>query len=134
MGAVAFGFLLAAAMELRLLAARWVRAGHGNAVWLVSSPVLVMNAAVIVFGVSLGPAQPVIGTLIALVGAVVLAVFVNAFIDMSKRVSAMPANGDVSLALTDPLANVGVFMAGLFAVGGLVAVVVLVVWGLSLPR
>jgi hypothetical protein len=135
MGALGvFVLLLAAAVVARLVAARWVRAGHGSAVWLVFAPVLVTDAAVVVLGLSVAADQPLVGIPIALIGAIVFAVIVNAVIQMAKRVSATPENGDLSLALTDPLASVGVFMGGLFAMGGLVAVVALIVWGLSQPR
>jgi hypothetical protein len=129
-----FGVLLVAAMVARLTAARWVRAGRGSAVWLVFAPGLVTDAAVVVLGLSIAADQPLVGIPIALIGAVVLAVIVNAVVETARRVSATPENGDLSLALTDPLASVGVFMGGLFAVGGLVAVVALIVWGLSQPR
>ena len=116
-------------MIVRLMAARHVRPGHGYAVWLVFAPVLMLGAELVVLGAFITPTQPAVGIPIALLGTVVLAVVVNAVIEVAKRVSATPEDGDVSIALTDPFANVLVFMGWLFAVGGLVAVVALIVWG-----
>ena len=114
---------------VRHLAARRVAGGDGRFVWLVFLPSMLGCAALIVIGAETAGTSPIVGIAMAAVGLVFVVAMIKMFLAMSARVSAMPPGGDITEALTDPLANFALLWGVLLAVIALVAVIVLIVWG-----
>ena len=116
-------------MLVRHLAARRVARGDGRFVWLVFLPSMVGFAALVVIGAQAAGTSPIIGIAGVVVGLVFVVAMIKTFATMSARISALPPRGDITEALTDPLANFALLWGVLLVVLALVAVIVLIVWG-----
>ena len=116
-------------MLVRHLAARRVARGDGRFVWLVFLPSMVGFAALVVIGAQTTGTSPIAGIAMASIGLVFVVAMIKTFATMSARISAMHPGGDITPALTGPLANFALLWGVLLAVLALVAVIVLVVWG-----
>ncbi len=126
--AVFFG-LIAVVVVIRLVAARRVAAGDGRFVWLLLLPLLLANAAVIVLGVKAASNSLVLGALMIAIGVGLGAAILRLSSRMSASVSQMPPDGDITAAMTGPLANFALLWGLLLAGGALLAVVGLIAWG-----
>ena len=116
-------------MLVRHLAARRVARGDGRFVWLVFLPSMVGFAALVVIGAQTTGTSPIAGIAMASIGLVFVVAMIKTFATMSARISALPPRGDITEALTDPLANFALLWGVLLVVLALVAVIVLIVWG-----
>ena len=114
---------------VRHLAARRVAGGDGRFVWLVFLPSMLGCAALVVIGAQTAGTTPIIGIAGVVVGLVFVVAMIKTFATMSARISALPTGGDITEAVTDPLANFALLWGVLLAVLALVAVIVLIVWG-----
>jgi len=114
---------------VRHVAARRVAAGDGRFVWLGFLPSLLGCGALILIGARTAGASPILGLVMTAVGLVLLVSMIRAFARMSAVVSATPPGGDITDALMGPLADVTLLWGVLLAVLALVAVVVLIGWG-----
>jgi len=121
--------LIAVVVVIRLVAARRVAAGDGRFVWLVFLPLLLANAAVIVLGVKVASSSLVLGALMIVVGVVLGAASLRMSSRMSESVSQMPPRGDLTAAVTGPLADFALPWGLLLAGGALLAVLGIIVWG-----
>ncbi len=122
--------LIAVVVAIRLVAARRVAAGDGRFVWLVVLPLLLANAAVIVLGVKVASNSLVVGALMIATGVALGAASLRMSSRMSASISQTPRGGDVTAAVTEPLANFALLWGLLLAGGALLAVVGLIVWGI----
>ncbi len=77
---------------------------------------------------------PVLGVLMAVAGAIYLAVLVRFLMLVSRSVSAAGPEEDLGLAVTEPIVDYMSTMVGLVLIGGLFALVGLIVWGVSQAR
>ena len=123
--------LIAVVIAIWLVGARRVAAADGRFVWLVLLPLLVANGAVIVLGIKVATTSLVLGGLMVVVGVGLLAASVRMSSRMSASVSRTLPGGDITAALTEPLANFALLWGLLLAGAALVVVVALIVWGIA---
>ena len=114
---------------VRHLAARRFAGGDGRFVWLVFLPSMLGCAALVVISAQTAGTSPIVGIAGAAAGLVFVVAMIKTFATMSARISAMPPGGDITEAVTDPLANFALLWGVLLVVLALVAVIVLIVWG-----
>jgi hypothetical protein len=125
--AIAVGFLVL----LRMLAGRRVLAGEGRFVWLVFGPTLLVGAAPLWVAAVLFPTQPMFAVFVAIFGFVYLGLRVWLLMRMSRGVSSAAPGEDRVDALLSPFADYMAATMGLLLIGGLVALVVLLIWGVT---
>ena len=116
---------------LRLFAARRVAARQGHFVWLMFVPTLFWGVAILWVSMGMLVSAPLLGALTAISGAIYLAVFVRFLTRLSRSVTATGPQDDITTAMTEPLVDYTSTMVGLLLIGGLAAVVGLIIWGVS---
>ena len=116
---------------LRLFAARRVVARQGRFVWLMFVPTLFGGVAILWVSIGMLVSAPLLGALTAISGVIYLAAFVRFVTRLSRSVTATGPQDDLTAAMTEPLADYMSTMIGLLLIGGLAAVVGLIVWGVS---
>ena len=121
--------LIAVAVAIRLVAARRVAAGDGRFVWLVFLPLVVACAAVVVLGLMVVSNSLALGAVMIVVGVVLGAASLRMSSTMSASVSKILPGGDITAAVTEPIADVALLWGLLLAGGALLAVIGLIVWG-----
>jgi hypothetical protein len=115
---------------LLLYGRRRVAAGQGRFVWLMSAHLLVGAGMILWGGVHILADEPLVGVVL-LVGGGIYAVILFRFLTrLSRSVTSVGANGDRAAAM-EPAVDFTVTVVGLMLIGGLVAVVGLIVWGVS---
>lgn len=118
-------------VALRHFAARRVAAGQGRYAWLMFLPML-MGAVVILWaGLQMFMAEPVAGAALTAAGGLYLGIMLRFLARLSRSVTSAGPNDDIATAITEPMVDYLTTVTGLILVGGLVAVVVLIVWGLG---
>lgn len=123
--------LIAVVTVIRLVGARRVAAGDGRFVWLVLLPLLLANAAVILLGIKVATTSLVLGGLMVVVGIGLLFASLRMSSQMTASISRTPPGGDITAALTEPLASFALLWGLLLAIGAVLAVVILILWGIA---
>ena len=113
-------------VAVRNYARRHVAAGQGEFIWLMFLPTLIGGFVILGAGVQLLVTQPPVGIVMAATGSVYLAALIGFLTRASRSVTSSGPQ-----AIVEPLADVIRTLAGLLLIGGLVAAVGLLVWGLS---
>lgn len=132
---VAAGIVIVILLVLvRHFAARRVVAGQGRFVWLMFIPTLLGGVVILWASIQALASAPVFGVLMAVAGAIYLAVLIRFLMRLSRSVSAAGPEEDLGLAVTEPVVDYMSTMVGLVLIGGLVALVGLIVWGVSQAR
>jgi hypothetical protein len=121
-GLAVVGFLVL----LRRYAAGRVAAGEGEFVWLMFVPTLIGGFAILGVGVAMLPTAAPAGVVMAITGSVYLAALIG-FLTRSSR-SVTSAGPEM---LIEPLVDYMRTLVGLLLIGGLAALVGLIVWGVS---
>lgn len=132
---IPFGIAIVALLVLlRHFAARRVVARQGQFVWLIFAPTLIGAVVVLWAGIQTFATLPPAGLLMVIAGAVSLAVVLRFLTGASRSVSAAGPHDDIGTALTEPFADYMSTIMGLVLIGGLVALVGLMVWGVTQAR
>lgn len=132
---VAAGIVIVILLVLvRHFAARRVVTGQGRFVWLMFIPTLLGGVVILWASIQALASAPDFGVLMAVAGAIYLAVLIRFLMRLSRSVSAAGPAEDLGLAVTEPVVDYMSTMVGLVLIGGLVALVGLIVWGVSQAR
>lgn len=123
--------VVAVLVALRHVAARRVVARQGQFVWLMFGPTLIGGIVILWAGIQLFTTVPIVGAAMTIAGGVYLAVVLRFLARLSRAVSSAGPQDDIGAAITDPVVDYVSTMMGLIVIGGLVAVVGLIVWGVS---
>jgi hypothetical protein len=111
---------------LRHSAGRRVAASEGQFIWLMFVPTLIGGFAILGVGIEMLVTVPAAGVVMAITGSVYLAALIGFLTRASRSVTASGPQ-----ALTEPLADYLSTLMGLLLIGGLAALVGLIVWGVS---
>jgi uncharacterized protein involved in response to NO len=129
---IAVAMVAAALMfVLRLYSLRRVAAGQGRFVWLMCAPQLFWAGVILWAGLHFLAAEPVAGVGMLVVGGIYAVILVRFLTRLARSVKPAGADGDRAAAVMEPVVDFTVTMVGLMLIGGLVAVVALIVWGVS---
>jgi len=126
--------VVALLVVIRHMAARRVLAQQGQFVWLMFVPTLIGAVVVLWAGTQMLAKVPIGGVLMVIAGGVYLAVVLRFLTRLSRSVSAAGPQDDLATTVTEPVVDYVSTMAGLLLIGGLVAVVGLIVWGVTQAR
>jgi hypothetical protein len=121
--------VLVGLVPLRLFAARRVAARQGQFVWLMYLPTLLVGGMMLWASTVVFAGSPLVGGLTALAALIYLAVLGRFLVRTSRSVSSASPQDDLGSAITEPLVDYMSTMVGLGLIGGLVAVVGLIIWG-----
>ncbi len=103
-----------------------VAAGEGEFVWLMFLPTLLGGFVILGAGIQMLVTAPPVGVVMAVTGSVYLAALIG-FLTRSSR--AVTSSGPQ--AMIEPLADYARALVGLVLIGGLAALVGLIVWAAS---
>jgi hypothetical protein len=132
---VVIGIAVAVALVVvRNFAARRVLARQGQFVWLMFVPTLIGGVVLIWAGIEVTATATLVGVLLAVGAMIYLAVVVRFLTRASRSVDAAGPNDDIGTALTEPMVDYMSTLMGLLLIGGLVALVGLIVWGVTQAR
>lgn len=123
--------VVALLVAVRHFAARRVLARQGQFVWLMFIPMLVGGVVILRAGIQLLATVPIAGVATTLAGSLYLALLLRVLARLSRSVSSAGPQDDIGTAVTEPLVDYLSTTMGLMLVGGVVAVVALIVWGIS---
>jgi hypothetical protein len=129
--------VVALLVAVRHFAARRVLARQGQFVWLMFIAMLAGGVVILWAGIQLLATVPIAGvaTTLAgrttLAGSLYLALMLRVLARLSRSVSSAGRQDDIGTAVTEPLVDYLGTTMGLMLVGGVVAVVALIVWGIS---
>jgi hypothetical protein len=123
--------VVAVLVLLRYFAARRVAARQGQFVWLAFAPTLIVAIVIIWTAVQMLATEPIVGVVILIAGGIYLAGAVRFLARLSRSVSTAGPQDDIMAAMTEPLADYMSTLIGLLLIGGLVALVALIAWGVS---
>jgi hypothetical protein len=123
--------LVAFLLLLRHFAIRRVAARQGRFVWLMFVPTLFGSVVILWASIQVFASAPLFGTLMAIGGVIYLAVLVRFLTLLSRSVTSTGPQDDITTAITEPLADYVSTMTGLLLIGGIVALVGLIIWGVS---
>ena len=115
---------------IRLYGLRRIAAGQGSFVWLASMPFLIPVAMILWGGVHILADEPLVGVVLLVVGGIYAVILFRFLTRLSRSFTSVGAEGDRAAAMA-PVVDFIVTMVGLMLIGGLVAVVGLIVWGVS---
>ena len=122
---------VAAFVCLRIVAARRIASGDGRFVWVVFAPTLVGSMVILWAGASELTTMPVVGAPLAL-GAVVYLLGSLRFLARAKTgVDHARTPDEVASAVTDPFVEWMTLLIVLVLIGGLIAVMGLIAWGVG---
>jgi hypothetical protein len=119
---------------LRHYAARRVAAGQGQFIWLMFVPTLIGAVVITWAGIQMVATVSIAGMLMVVAGAVYLAVLLRFLVRASRSVSSTGPQDDIGAALTGPVVDYMTTIISLWLIGGLVALVGLIVWGVTQAR
>jgi hypothetical protein len=129
---VAVGIAVVALLVLlRHFAARRVAARQGRFVWLMFVPTLLGSVVILWASIGIFASAPVVGALMAIGGLIYLTALGRFLARVSRSVTSAGPQDDIGMAITDPLVDYMSTMVGLLLIGGLVAVIGLIIWGVS---
>ncbi len=123
--------VVAALVLLRYFAARRVAARQGQFVWLAFVPTLIGAIVILWTAVQMLATEPVVGVVILIAGGMYLAGALRFLARLSRSVTAAGPQDDIGAAMTEPLVEYMSTLMGLLLIGGLVAFVGLIAWGVS---
>jgi hypothetical protein len=121
--------VLVLVVSVRMYAARRVAAGRSGYVWFLFGPGLLSGAAVIWVGACLFARQPQMAAFMVVVGSGLLALAFRTLRRMSQAVGSAASFDDRVEAVIGPLVDYVLAVVGVILIGGLVALVGLLVWG-----
>lgn len=121
--------VLAVLLVLRLFAARRVAVRQGQFVWLMFVPTLLGGVVILYVSILMLAREPLVGTFMAIGGVIYLAVLVRFLFRLSRSVTSARPQDDIGTAITEPLVDYMSTMVGLGLIGGVIAVVGLIIWG-----
>jgi hypothetical protein len=116
---------------LRHFAARRVAARQGRFVWLVFAPSLFYGIVVLWVSIQVFTKAPLVGLLIAVIGVIYLAALIRFLARLSRSVTSTGPQEDLTPAIIEPLADYTLVWVGLLLVGSLVALVGVLIWGVT---
>jgi hypothetical protein len=125
---IAFVVLLVGA---RHYAARRVMARQGQFVWLMFVPTLIGGIVIPWAGLQVLTTAPLVGASMVIGGGIYLAVILRFLTRLSRTVTSTGSEDDIGTAVTESIVDYLGAVVGLTLIGGLVAVVVLIAWGVS---
>jgi hypothetical protein len=114
---------------VRHFAMRRVAARDGRFVWPMFLPTLIIGVVILYTSIQMLAIEPLLGAATAIGGVIYLAVLVRFLVRMSRSVTTAESPDDLAAAITEPTVDYMSTMVGLGLIGGLIAVVVLIVWG-----
>jgi len=114
---------------LRLFAARRAASGQRQFIWLVFAPTLFIGIAVLWVSVQVFDRAPLVGLLIAVIAVIHLWLLVRLIRGMSMSLTSSRPDGEVTTAMTDPLADYMGVMTSLMLIVAVIGLVGLIVWG-----
>jgi hypothetical protein len=117
---------------LRHYAARRVAARQGQFVWLMFVPTLIGGIAFLWAGIQMLAAAPPVGVVSAIAGGIYLTVVLRFLMRLSRSVTSAAPQDDLATAMTEPFVDFVRATMGLVLIAGLVAMVGLIVLGVSL--
>lgn len=123
--------VVALLVALRHFAARRVIARQGQFVWLMFVPTLFGSVVILWAGIQMLTTVPIVGAAMTIAGGIYLAAVLRFLVRLSRSVSSAGPQDDIVTAITEPVVDYFSTLSGLILVGGLVAVVGLIVWGIS---
>ena len=92
-------------------------------------PTLIVGLVILYVSIQMLATEPLLGAFMAIGGLIYLAVLVRFLVRLSRSVTSARSQDDLASAITEPYVDYMSTMVGLGLIGGLIAVVVLVVWG-----
>jgi hypothetical protein len=114
---------------VRHFAARRVAARQGRFVWPMFVPTLIVGLVILYVSIQMLATEPLLGAFMAIGGLIYLAVLVRFLVRLSRSVTSARSQDDLASAITEPYVDYMSTMVGLGLIGGLIAVVVLIIWG-----
>ena len=94
-------------------------------------PTLIGAVVIVWAGTQMVATLPIVGVVMLIAGGIYLAVVLRFLTRLSRSVTAAGPQDDIGTAVTEPLVDYVSTITGLVLIGGLVALVGLVVWGVS---
>lgn len=116
---------------LRHFAARRVRARQGQFVWLMFVPTLFGSVVILWVSIQVFASAPLLGALMAIGGGIYLFVLIRFLTRLSRSVTAATPEDDIGAVILEPVADYMTAWSAMMLIGGLVAVVGLIVWGVT---
>jgi hypothetical protein len=110
---------------------RRLRARQGRFVWLRFGPMLAGGVVILWASARMIGDLPLVGVPMAIGAVIYLALIVRFLIVLSRTVTATAPQDDLGAAITGPLVDYTTSVVGLLLIGGLVALVGLIIWGVS---
>lgn len=126
--------VVALLVVVRHFAARRVLARQGQFVWLLFAPNLIGAVVILWAGIQTSASVPILGVLMVTLGVVYLALVMRFLTRTSRSINASGPQDDITTVLIGPFAEHVTSMMGLLLVVGVVAVVGLIVWGVTQAR
>lgn len=123
--------VVALLVALRHLAARRVVARQGQYVWLMFAPTLIGGIVILWAGIQMLTTVPILGAAMTIAGGLYLALLVRLLVRLPHTVSSAGPLDDIGEAIIEPVVDYISTFTALALVGGLVAVVALIVWGIG---
>jgi len=124
--------VVAVLVLLRHCAARRVAARQGRFVWLLFAPELFCSVVILLVSIRVFTSAPIVGVLIAISGVICLAALVRFLTRLSRSVTSTGPQADITEAVVEPLVDYSLTLVGLLLAGSLIALVGLIIWGVSL--
>ena len=125
-GAVAVSIFLVRRFAVHRLAAR-----QGRFAWLIVAPNMLYALPMLWGSMQLLASAPLVGVLMAIGAAIYVAVLARLAIGLARSATSTGSNAEITTAMTEPVVDFTVTMVGMMLIGSLVAVVGLIVWGVS---
>ncbi len=116
---------------VRHCAARRVMARQGQFVWLMFVPTLIGAIVLPWVGLQMLATEPLLGAGLVIGGGIYLAIVLRFLTRLSRTVTSTGPQDDIGAAVTEPFVDYLGTLAGVLLIVGLVAVVVLIAWGVS---
>jgi hypothetical protein len=118
---------------LRRYAARRVAARRGRFVWLYFLPTLFGSLVILWASIQLFSNAPLLSVVMTIVGLVYFAALVRLLTLVSSSITAAKSQDELVTAVTEPMVDYSVTIMGLVLIVGLLALVAVIIWGLSQP-
>jgi hypothetical protein len=116
---------------VRHFAARRVAARQGRFVSLMFVPTLVGSVAILWGSIQVFASAPIVGMLMAIGGLLYVAIVVIFLSRLSRSVTSAGPQDDIATAISEPLMDYMVTMAGVLLIGGLLVLIGLISWGVT---
>jgi hypothetical protein len=126
-GVAAVAFLLL----LRRYAARRIVARQGQFIFIWFLPTLIFGFLVLGRGIQMLPTSPPAGVVVTVTGSIYLALLLGMLTRVSRSIRSAGPGDDIGAAMTEPLGEYMISVLGLVLIGGIAALVGLLVWAVS---